>query len=228
MKKLILIFVLFFSLVANGQDTISLPYKLLPYPYNDVAFMIKDSGEITNDIKDCILCNPEIMNDRILLDTTKTMISRKTSNPLGYIYYDWRSPKRSKTYEEIFLKELNFKTMIFYSDSGATIEQRTYCSVPYTIFYYENNLQTIEKIRIQFNQQSTDSLIKTYNISRERILDVTRFWTEVNFYDNGEIKSTGIIITGMKNLNEDEYKVGRWMYYNSKGQFINKDTIEDR
>ena len=210
MKNLILVFVIFFSLVANGQDTTSLPYH-----YKGVAFIIKDSGGI-NDIGDCIFCNPEIMNDRILLDTTKTMLTRKTSNPLGYIYYEWRSPKHNKTYEEIFLKELNFKTMMFYSDSGATIEQRTYCSVPYTVFYYENKLQTIEKIRIQFNQQATDSLIKTHNISQERILNVTRFWTEVNFYDNGKIKSTGIIVTGMKNMD----KIGTWLYYNSKGQIL--------
>jgi hypothetical protein len=64
-----------------------------------------------------------------------------------------------------------------------------------------------------------------HNIPKEKMYFGTKFWTEINFYDNQKIKSTGIIITGIYEPQANQYKIGTWFYYNSRGQLSNKETI---
>lgn len=213
----VLTLILTISLTVCGQDTTAIHHKGL--------FFIKDSGSVTNDIGDCIFCNPEIMTDRILLDSIKTMIARKTSSHLGYVYNEWRSSKYNKTYEEIHFPSLDFKMATYFSDLGETIEQITNSSSSYSLLYSDNRSKTVNRVRVQLSSQSADSLVRVFNIPKDKIFSDTKFWTEINFNENGEIESTGIIVTAIREVENNIYKIGTWSYYNSAGLPIKSEIF---
>jgi len=226
MKKLLLgLGLVVCALGCAGQtDTVDLHYNGLLIVV-DTSMIEKGKLKDNLPFGNIIYGNPEIMSDRILLDSTKTMIAQKTSNPLGYCYYEWKNKKHSKTYEEIQFPKLKFKTIIFYSDSGSAIEQQTECPLPFLITYSKNRWQTVDRIRIQLNQKEADSLIKTYNFPKDKMFFGTKFWTEISFYDNGEIKSIGTVITGMNEPEANKYRIGTWDFYNLKGELEKKETF---
>lgn len=214
MKLTILSVLLLFSGLVYGQsDTVNLFYNGLT--------MVTDNP-FSNSLGDCIFCNPEIMQDRILLDSTKTMIARKKSNPFGFTYYEWRNKDHSKTFEQLNFPFLNFQSIIFYSDSGAIIEQRSESSNPFQVFYSNNHWSTIKKIRIRLTDQASDSIIKQYSLPQNLVNSIykygsMRLWQEINFYFNGNLKSSGTFILSQYGTFSN-CKIGKWFYYSENGE----------
>jgi hypothetical protein len=225
MRLIILGILILFARLAYGQrDTINLFYNGLT--------MIADTPFL-NPKGDCIFCNPEIMQDRILLDSSKTMIARKKSNPLGFTYYEWRNKNHSKTFEQISFPSLEFQSIISYSDSGAISEQSTECSSPFQIFYLDDRWSTIGKIRIKLIAQKTDSITKLYALPKNLIspiykLGSLRLFQEINFYRNGNVESSGTFILSQYEKYSNR-KIGKWFYYNENGSFKANEihTIEN-
>lgn len=202
---------------------------------------------------DCIFCNPETMPDRIILDSTKKMIAKKVSNPLGYTYYEWRNtlptPNAPKSYEEILIRSLKFKYVGYYTDSGKVFPQDKNTSQPNWVFYFlgptnlkqrYNGLWIAEKVRVQLSKQATDSMLVLYQSVKGKMLPGTQFWTELNFYENGKLQSTGNVITGLKESSQvdkqkelsdqihtpdNQFRIGAWTYYHATGELNNKETI---
>jgi len=209
-------------------------------------YVIQDSGKVKNS--DCIFCNPSSMPDRIVLDSNYRMVARKVSHPMGYTYYEWRNKENTKTYEEIHL--YNYRKSTYYSDSGSfsSPEKNTFISshVGYSMAQ-KNNKQAYNglwkalKIKIQLNKKATDSIIELYKISKDMIVEKTKIWNEVIFHETGKIKSSGVMITGLKEKEENrvdnlrlpinnhgpinQYKIGLWYYYNEKGNLYYKEHI---
>jgi hypothetical protein len=212
----VFIFFVFVTSTIFGQDTTAI--------HSHGMYLVK-AKPIANDSGDCIFCNPEIMHDRILLDSNKVMIARKTSTDLGYTYYEWRNEKHAKTFEEIRVLSPSFKTSVYYSDSGTITRQKTECSSPFTIEYSTDSLKTIEKIRLRLNQQETDTVLdlfdlsayKPYAFQAGKTKPNTSLWKEITFYPSGKIKSTGVVVTStFETINNS--RVGTWKYYDETGQ----------
>lgn len=199
---------------------------------------------------DCIFCNHETMPDRIVLDSTKKMIAKKVSNPLGYTYYEWRNISDRITYQEIQIPSLKYKLVTYYTDSGQVSppEKNTFTNHGW-VFYFRgptnlkqkyNGLWIAEKVRVQLSKQATDSLLVLYKSVKGKVLPGTKFWTELNFYENGKLQSTGTVITGLKESSQvdkqkelsdqlhapdNQFRIGAWTYYHATGELNNQETI---
>jgi hypothetical protein len=236
-RGLLLLFTLTSSLVVFGQNTM-IPWKGL--------YIIQD-GQIKEG--DCIFCNPETMPDRIVLDSSKKMIAKRTGNPLGYTYYEWKNKAYTKTYEEIQIRPLKYRSTTYYTDSGQVRppEKNTfnggwhfYFRFPTNTKQRYNGLWIAEKIRVELSKQATDSLLASHKYLKGKLLIGTKFWTELTFYENGKLQSSGTLITGLKessqgskdkeltdqlNTPENQFRIGLWTYYDANGQLNNQETI---
>ena len=227
-------------IVAATSSSAVFAQKNVPIPWKGM-YIIQDSGALIHS--DCLFCNPETMKDRILLDSTKKMIARRTSNPYGYTYYEWRNKEYSKTYEEIQVWPLKFKSAQYITDSGTyspkekntfTNSYISYFRAPYNKKEPYNGKWTADRIQIQLTQRATDSIAKLYNNLKDSIGNGAILWSELNFHENGKIKSTGIIMfpgMGLKKKHEMKtpstirYKIGLWLYYDGSGRLYYKDYI---
>lgn len=229
----LLIFTALASLSLFAQKKVTIPWKGI--------YIIQDSGvKITGD---CIFCNPESMPNRIILDSTKRMVARKTSHPFGYSYYEWRNKDYSKSYQEFQLLHVNFKSASYFTDSGHFDPKEKNTFVNSYLSYFRNPLNkkephngtyTADRIQIQCNQRAADSLLNRYPNLKDSIRHGARFWYEFNFYENGHLKSNGIVlISRLENLGNYErakplvlrYKIGLWLYYDARGIQNHKDFI---
>lgn len=197
---------------------------------------------------DCLFCNPATMPDRIVLDSAKKMIAKKTTFPDGYTYYEWRKTNYEKSYEEIQINSRQFKDITFYTDSGPSRKPPQGFTGFWT-FYFRyatntkqryNGLYIAEKVRFEITQRERDSLLVVYKSLKSKITKGTQFWMEYNFYENGKLKSSGITITGVKetasnseeipNMDsiktpENVYRIGPWAYYETSGEPNSKEVI---
>lgn len=232
--------VLLGSLMAIGQP--SKKTKVKGYT------ILQDSGIVKSN--DCIFCSPETMPDRIVLDSTNRMVARKISNTLGYTYYEWRNKKYTKTYEEIQLPKYKFKHATYYTDSGTINPPEKNTNNPSYIAYsmappnYKKPYYGVwkaEKVQIQLSQSASDSVLKLYNVYKGMITKKTSTWHEINFNENGNLKSNGLVIIDLKETEasknetiplQDNYrkppnrfKIGSWQYFNEKGNPSHREQI---
>jgi len=226
---------LFFFLVNNlcyGQsDTIEINNGM--YLIRNSLFSVKspNSPPQSNNFNSTLVYgNPEFMDDRILLDSNKNLISLMANSNLGYAYYDWNN-KHSKTYEEIQVWKDKFKLINFYDTNGQQESQEVESTKPFKISYANNIWKKVNKIRIELDQHATDSLYEFFNLRKSSTLQGSelkpnaRFWKEINFYDSGKIKSAGIFITSSEE-DMDQCKIGTWSYYNLKGKLENQEEYK--
>jgi hypothetical protein len=236
MKNQIFVLLLTFAVTQTvySQKTITIPWKGM--------YVIQDSG--TKILGDCVFCFPENMPDRIILDSTRKMIARRTSNPFGFTYYEWKNKEYTKTYQEIQLPCFNFKSASNFTDSGSFSPKEKNTFINDFISYYRtpynkkepyNGLWTAEKVQIQLKQHATDSMVNRYQFLKDSIRHGAHLWTEINFYENGKIKSMGTIMfpgSGALKKNDSKphsayrYKIGLWLYYDFKGRQYKKDNIQ--
>lgn len=177
----------------------------------------------------------------------KRMIAKKVSFPFGYTYYEWRRKDGFKTTEEISIPSVGYQKCTYYTDSGkiepsskntpngAAIDY--FRLMPNPKFRY-NGFNTAEKIYITLNKQTVDSLINRYKIPRAKILPKTSWYSTFFFHENGHIKSTGMIVTDLKEANtpnnnkgiienttQNQFKFGEWLYYDEQGNLITKEIL---
>ncbi|MES2558623.1 MAG: hypothetical protein V4590_02715 [Bacteroidota bacterium] len=230
-RRLILLVVLTTTLVAFGQQTNPV--------FVNGFYIIQEKMAFKKG--DCIFCNPETMPDRIILDSSKKMIAKKTSNPLGYTYYEWRNKEHTRTYEEIQIPGLKFKQVAYFTDSGSVRPPDKNSLKSGWIFYFRtmpnpkqryNGLWIAEKVRVELSKQASDSILALHQYLKGKVLPGTEFWTELNFYENGKLASTGTLITGLKEGSleqkktpDNQFRIGPWSYYEASGQLNNRETI---
>jgi hypothetical protein len=231
-RTLLLVAALFVSRVVLGQHT-------EPVAANGY-FVIQDKVAFKKG--DSVFCNPATMPDRIILDSSKKMIAKKVSNPMGYTYYEWRNKEHTRTYEEINIPGLKLKQVIYFTDSGSIrpVEKNSVRSC-WTYYFRAmpnpqqryNGLWIAEKVRVELTKPETDSILDVHKYLKGKVMRGTEFWTELNFYENGKLASTGTVITGLKEGNaestqktpENEFRVGQWTYYEVNGQLNQKEII---
>lgn len=236
MKKVLLVWMLFLSAnqVVYSQKSITIPWKGM--------YVIQDSG--TQIKGDCIFCHPENMPDRIILDSTRKMVARRTSNPLGYTYYEWRNKEYTKTYQEIQLPRFNFRSASYFTDSGSYSPKEKNSFVNDFISYYRtpvnkkepyNGVWTAELIQVKLGQTASDSMVSKYPMLKDSINHRAHLWFEVNFYENGKIKSMGTIMFPGKDVNKSiensphptyRYRIGLWLFFDSRGKQYQKQHIQ--
>lgn len=239
-QLLLLIFVLSFSIQLTAQNADLIAVNGFYIIQEKIPFKKGDS----------VFCNPATMPDRIILDSAKKMIVKKTSNPLGYTYYEWRNKNNNlKTYEEIQIPYLKLKHATYYTDSGIVNPPDKNTFTPFCADYFRgptnikqkyNGLWIAERIRVSLSKQAVDSLLILYKSLKGKLLIGTKFWTELNFYENGKLQSTGILITGLKESTqntkekelidqmhapENQFRIGVWRYYETSGELNNQETI---
>jgi len=213
-------------------------------------YILQDSGKVSSN--DCVFCNPETMPDRIVLDSTYRMVARKINNPFGYTYYEWRGNNYGKSYEIIFLHKYNFlHTTYFENGSSSSPPEKNrfmssfieYSLLPYNKKQAYNGEHKAISIRIQLSKNTADSILKLYHIPKEMIQEKTKLWDMLDFNENGNIKSFGILITGLKEKESKDrentssqfrdftpparYKIGIWQYCNDNGKNIFKENIKE-
>ncbi|MES2780615.1 MAG: hypothetical protein V4651_12020 [Bacteroidota bacterium] len=221
------------SLIGFGQNTDLIPVN---------GFYIIQE-RVTFKKGDCVFCNPETMPDRIILDSSKKMIAKRTGNPLGYTYYEWRNRGNDRrSYEEIYIQSLKYKSVSYFTDSGIVRPPEKNTSRYNDWVYYfigspnskqrYNGLWIAKKVRVELSKQTTDSLMTMHKYLKGKVLVGTKFWTELNFYENGKLQSTGTLITGLKegstdqaNTPDNQFSVGLWTYYEINGQLNQTETI---
>lgn len=230
-RGLLLLFAVTISWGAFGQHAD-------PVPVNGY-YIIQE--KVTFKKGDSVFCNPETMPDRIILDSSKKMIAKKVSNPLGYTYYEWRNKEHTRTYEEIYIPGLKFKQVVYFTDSGSVRPQDKNSLRSGWTYYFRtmpnpkqryNGLWIAEKIRVELSKQDSDSILELHKYLKGKVMRGTAFWTELNFYENGKLASTGTLITGLKVGNienartpDNQFRVGLWAYYETNGQLNHTETI---
>lgn len=244
MKKYV-VFILFICL--NGLFVLGQPRK---QKLVNGLYILQDSGIVSSN--DCIFCNPETMPDRIVLDSTYRMVARKMSNHFGYTYYEWRGKNYSKSFEIIFLHKYNFLSTTHFENgtSFSPPEKNNHMSsfISYSLLPHNkkqayNGEHKAINIRIQLSKKSEDSILKLYHVPKEMIQEKTKLWDVLYFNENGQIKSFGILITGLKEKESKEkastssqfkdftppaqYKIGIWQYCNDNGKNIFKENIKE-
>jgi hypothetical protein len=102
-----------------------------------------------------------------------------------------------------------------------------------------NGYNIAEKIYITLNKQTADSLVIQYKIPKAKLLPKTCWYSTFFFYENGHIKSTGLLVTDVKEANmptkkgsgiienttQNQFKLGEWLYYDEQGNLMNKEVI---
>lgn len=198
---------------------------------------------------DAVFCNPATMPDRIILDSSKKMIAKRTGFPMGYTYYEWRRKDGFKTYEEISIPTAGYIASVYFTDSGdirpasknsvngAAIDY--YKTMPNPRFRY-NGFNIARQVYVPVGVQSTDSLVRRFNIPTAKITSQTIWYAFVSFYENGNIQSTGTVVTNLKvpetvakpgspgiinSTARNRFKIGEWIYYDERGYELNKEVI---
>lgn len=202
--------------------------------------------KITFKKTDAVFSNPSAMPDRIILDSTKRMVAKKVSFPFGYTYYEWKRKDGFKTYEEIHIPSVGYRKCKYFTDTG-DVEPPSKNSLNASIDYFRsmpnpkfryNGFNIAEKIYISLNKQTVDSFVTQYKISKAKLLPKTIWYSTFFFYENGHIKSTGILVTDLKEANlstkgsgiienttQNQFKLGEWLYYDEQGNLMNKEVI---
>jgi hypothetical protein len=217
-----------------------------PIKWNNY-YVIQKGGNLQKE--SCIFCNPETMPDRIVLDSSKRMIGKKSSNPYGYTYYEWRNQKYQKSYEEIRIDFLHYSKATYFTDSGQVrvIGKNSYSQgeVFYLREYYNpqkryNGEWIAERVIVDFSPAQCDSFYKLYKIPQTMITLKTKCHYELSFYKNGHIKSFGTIITNLRQPHatgakdqftdtpqtmDNRYRIGYWRYFDEQGLLMQEETF---
>jgi hypothetical protein len=230
MKHILLIITL---LIYSKADAQTVTTKLNNYT------IIQNKGAVQKI--DCAFCNHRTISDRVVLDSAGVMVARRITNPYGYTYYEWRNKNYQKSFEVLVVNIKGFLTTAYFTDSGQFLPPGQNHFIPSNIHYYRqyyerrlpyNGDWTAERITIEMSKNENDSMYKLYKIPENKRTAYTKFHYELSFHRNGQIKSFGTIITGLKQTtaatqsntytdtpktDQSVYSIGKWILYNEQG-----------
>lgn len=209
-------------------------------------YVLQDSGKISSN--DCVFCDPETMPDRIILDSTYRMVARKINTAFGYTYYEWRNTNYTKSFQEIYVSKYNFLESCSLTNEGnICAPEKNNNKSSHIAFELEsfnkkkpyNGIWKAKTIKIQVDKKASDSILKLYHVPKAKISDKTKIWDVIKINENGQIKSAGLQISGIKETQENApspfkdrqpnyyYKIGFWQYYNDLGKKTFKENIKE-
>lgn len=230
MKRFLLIIILLTYSKADAQTETS--------KWNNYT-IIQNIGAVQKT--DCAFCNHRTMSDRIVLDSAGVMVARRITNPYGYTYYEWRNKNYQKSFEVLVVNIKGFISCVYFTDTGQFYPPSQNRFIPSHVSfyrqYYERRLPyngdwTAERITIEMSKNENDSMYKLYKIPDNKRTAYTKCHYELSFHKNGQIKSFGTIITGLRQTSaatqsnmytdtpktdQSVYSIGKWIFYNEQG-----------
>jgi hypothetical protein len=218
-KTITILFVMFVSF-SKGQSNI------LKYPniHGDSITVIFDYScykykHFDKFLDGLIYGNPVFVTDRKVLDKNKNLISLKTTNELGYTYYDWDSLGQKK-FEEIYFYNIPFLQKTYFIKGNTTIEKTLKTDAKYhQIKYFEDSLNKIEFIRLSYNKVDADSIIKNEKLEIDSSLVYEKDYfvcLEIAFNNLGKVICSTYCLESLNDLKLRSFNFGVLHKYESK------------
>jgi len=222
MKYWTLSIFVFIFFIAKGQiDTIA---------WTNGNFLITDSMAIPNQLNlkyslesdfsfETIYGNPEVIEDRLIVDSNYNYLSNQVNNLYGYTYYEFNG-SGVKIYEEVQYFDLECKISTSYNKQGFIIYQKFESKKSIITHYYDTIYQPIKTLLIELNDIETDSLIARYSLeSNDSFVGKPKIYIGLEYYKNGKVKARGTVVTPSLQ-NGVKYRIGSWEHFDIHNEII--------
>ncbi len=185
--------------IYGDSSTIILDYSCFKYKHFEKFF-------------ECLIYgNPVYVIDRKVLDKNKNLISLKTTNELGYTYYDWDSLGQKK-FEEIYFYNIPFLQKTYFIKGNTTIEKTLKTDAKFhQIKYFEDSLNKIEFVRLSYNKVDADSIIKKEKLEIDSSLVYEKDYfvcLEIAFNNLGKVICSTYYLESQNHLNLYSFNFG--------------------